>query len=437
MSSTSKHAQRGGPTDPVHDEELRRGIIHTQITRSTAWALVAAFLAVIYVPPVIQVVIDKVNDDETVLLDLFRRAPTRENLKQLEDDLDNTSYLRGWVQPRLQQQLSRLGRAGNKKAVIGRGRQNHSPWLYYQPGIAYLSGPAFLDPDTINSRTRAARMEAGAELHPDPRPAVLAFASALGARGVKLVLLPVPDKAMLQPAELHGRWPSDRPAAPPRNPDFLRFMGEMQAAGVAVFDATPADLKPGEPPRFLVQDTHWTPAFMSQTAQQLAAFVKERAALPAVADPGFTTATEEVTRVGDIVDMLKLPDEQKLFPALTITITKVLNKDGSPFQPLATADVLLLGDSFTNIFTQPAMGWGEAAGLGPHLARALGRPIDIIAQNDAGAFATRQLLARELSAGEDRLAGKKVVIWQFAVRELGVGDWKPIDWTATTREGAK
>jgi hypothetical protein len=76
------------------------------------------------------------------------------------------------------------------------------------------------------------------------------------------------------------------------------------------------------------------------------------------------------------------------------------------------------------------MGWGESAGLAPQLALALGRPIDVIAQNDAGAFATRQLLARELAAGEDRLAGKRVVIWQFAVRELGVGDWKPVSWPA-------
>jgi alginate O-acetyltransferase complex protein AlgJ len=88
--------------------------------------------------------------------------------------------------------------------------------------------------------------------------------------------------------------------------------------------------------------------------------------------------------------------------------------------------VLLLGDSFTNIFSMEGMGWGAAAGLGPQLALALGRPLDVIAQNDSGAFATRQALSRELEAGQDRLAGKRVVIWEFASRELAVGDWKPI-----------
>jgi hypothetical protein len=76
------------------------------------------------------------------------------------------------------------------------------------------------------------------------------------------------------------------------------------------------------------------------------------------------------------------------------------------------------------------MGWGAAGGLGPQLSVALGRGVDVLAQNDSGAFATREALARELAAGEDRLAGKTVVIWEFAARELSVGDWKPVDWSA-------
>jgi alginate O-acetyltransferase complex protein AlgJ len=52
----------------------------------------------------------------------------------------------------------------------------------------------------------------------------------------------------------------------------------------------------------------------------------------------------------------------------------------------------------------------------------LGRPVDRIVQNDDGAFGTRAMLAR---SGPERLSGKRVVIWQFAARELAAGDWKP------------
>jgi alginate O-acetyltransferase complex protein AlgJ len=51
----------------------------------------------------------------------------------------------------------------------------------------------------------------------------------------------------------------------------------------------------------------------------------------------------------------------------------------------------------------------------------LQRPLDRIVQNDQGAFATRELLHR---AGSARLAGKRLVIYQFAARELMFGDWK-------------
>ncbi|HEV3031270.1 MAG TPA: hypothetical protein VG319_06485, partial [Polyangia bacterium] len=61
-------------------------------------------------------------------------------------------------------------------------------------------------------------------------------------------------------------------------------------------------------------------------------------------------------------------------------------------------------------------------------AFALGRPVDVIAQNDSGAFATRQALARELGGGQDRLRGKRVVVWELASRELAVGDWKAVEW---------
>jgi alginate O-acetyltransferase complex protein AlgJ len=72
------------------------------------------------------------------------------------------------------------------------------------------------------------------------------------------------------------------------------------------------------------------------------------------------------------------------------------------------------------------MGWGEGAGFGEQLSYMLQRPVDLILQNDAGAFATREMLAKELVRGRDRLSGKKVLIWQFAARELASGDWKKI-----------
>jgi alginate O-acetyltransferase complex protein AlgJ len=417
-------ARRGGPTDPSHDERLRRGIIDTEISRGVARGLAVVFVVGIFAVPVAQEALQRARGDDSVLPELFRHAPTRQSLRQFEDDLEQASYAKDWVQPRVQALLSRFGRVGNKKAVVGR-----DGWLYYKPGVDFVGGPGFLAPGTIEGRERAAREAGGPEIAADPRPAILAFANALAARGIALVLFPVPDKAMLEPRQLHGRGPAGGARAVPRNPSWRAFVDELQAAGVTVFDPAPGALAAGEPPRFLVQDTHWTPEWMRAVAGDLARVVARDGRLPALAAPPRWREVERpVARVGDIVDMLKLPEGQTVFAPQAVTTRAVVDGAGSDWEPDEKADVLLLGDSFTNVYSLDAMGWGTAAGLAPHLALALGRPVDVIAQNDSGAFATRQALARELASGADRLAGKRVVVWELASRELLVGDWKEIAW---------
>jgi alginate O-acetyltransferase complex protein AlgJ len=417
----AEEARRGGPTDPSHDERLRRGILDTAISRGLARSMTAVFVLGIFAVPLAQEALQRARGDDSVLPELFRHRPTRESLRQFEEDLEQASYAKDWVQPRVQAWLSRLGRVGNKKAVVGQ-----DGWLYYEPGVRFVGGPGFLEADTLEGRARAAREAGGPEIAPDPRPAITAFARALAARGIALVLFPVPDKAMLEPRRLHGRGEGD--GAVPRNPSWARFVEDVTAAGVTVFDPSPAALTSGEAPRYLAQDTHWTPGWMQIVAGELAGTVARAARLPPPPPPAWREVARPVARVGDVVDMLKLPEGQTVFAPQTVTTRAVVDAQGADWEPDEKADVLLLGDSFTNVYSLEAMGWGTAAGLAPHLAVALGRPVDVIAQNDSGAFATRQMLARELAGGRDRLAGKRVVVWEFASRELAVGDWKAVTW---------
>jgi alginate O-acetyltransferase complex protein AlgJ len=427
----------GGPTDTAHDARLRRGIIDTAVSRPVAFGVTIVFLLLIYAVPIGQAILERSAGEDSTVLALFRHVPDRENLRRFEKDLEQASYAKDFAQPRLQLLLSRFGRVGNKRAVIGRDR-----WLYYAPGVAHVAGPSFLDPDVIRSREKEVIDDDAAAEHADPRPAVFALFDMLAARGIKLVLFPVPDKAMLQPMELHGRGDRAKTIPVARNIGWGRFVDEVRARGVAVFDPAPLVLSPGEKPRYLVEDTHWTPGWMEQVARDLAEFVRQVASLPPVTPPRLLhVAAETVTRTGDLVDMLKLPDKQTVFEPQQVIVHRVADESGADWEPDPASDVLLLGDSFTNVFSMEPMGWGTAAGLAPHLSLALGRAVDVIAQNDAGAFATRQSLARELAAGDERLAGKRVVIWEFAARELSVGDWKPIDWHGPpgepTREGAR
>jgi hypothetical protein len=422
----------GGPTDPSHDARLRRGILDTAVTRTAAITLTALFVLLIYGIPISQAILEKLDDQDSSLLPLFQRKPSKENLRAFEKEIEQASFAKDFVQPRVQLLLSRFGRVGNKRALVGQ-----NGFLYYTPGLTHQAGPSFVDAHEIAARERQAREgEDATQLQADPRPAIYALHDMLARRGIRLVLFPMPDKTMLQPLQLHGRGDASQPLPVAHNVGWSEFAADLRAHGVILFDPAPTQLLPDEAPRYLAQDTHWTPSWLREVAGDLAGFVTRAAALPPLASAKkWHAVAQQVERVGDIVDMLKLPDDQTLFHPQSETIYQVQDETGAQWEPDPAGDVLLLGDSFTNVYTLDAMGWGESAGLAPTLALALGRGVDVIAQNDSGAYATRQALSRELAAGEDRLAGKRVVIWEFASRELSVGDWKRIDWSVSAHAG--
>jgi hypothetical protein len=407
------------PASSAADHDLRHGILRTDVTRPVAWGLVVSFLLAIAALPLSQLYLERRAEEESPLLDLLRREPTVESLRQVEHDLEEASYAKAFVQPHLQLLLTRFGRVGNQRAVVGR-----RGWLYYTPGVMHVAGPGFLDPDVQSQRELVEQDADEGPIHADPRPAILELDAALARRGIRLVLMPVPDKAAVEAESLHARG---RPSRVVDNPDFDRFVGELQARGVAVFDARQLLPGPNEAAAFLVQDTHWTPDWMERVARALGAMVSQLGALGPAPAPTLQAVEQSAERVGDLVDMLKLPEDQAVFLPQVVRIHPVQDARGNAWEPDPDAEILLLGDSFTNVFSLEGMGWGAAAGLGPQLALALQRPLDVIAQNDSGAFATRRALARELAAGNDRLAGKRVVIWAFAARELSTGDWKRIE----------
>jgi alginate O-acetyltransferase complex protein AlgJ len=175
---------------------------------------------------------------------------------------------------------------------------------------------------------------------------------------------------------------------------------------------------------YLETDTHWRPETMEFAAENLAALISP--ATPTTRAP-FQLVKKEISGFGDIARMLRLPPSQHLYLPERVTIHEVLSGNAT-WRPSKDADILLLGDSFSNIFSLDALGWGESAGFAEHLSRALGgRPLDCILRNSDAAYATREILSRDLARGRDRLAGKKLVVWEFAARELAFGDWKLIE----------
>ncbi len=370
-----------------------------------------------------------------MLLDLFRHAPTRENIRQFEDELDKASTAREVLRPRIQAQLTRFGGYGNGKATIGRGG-----WLFYTPGITAVGGPPFLDPEVQAARRIAAETAGDPPVSPDPRPAVLDFARFLAGRGIRLVVFPVPDKAGLQPLELHGR--AETPAARARAQPGRGAIRGRARGGRGAGVRSDAERARGRRAAPLHEAGHALDAGVDGRGRRAARrFPRGAGSRPARpwggARPRWRTVARTMSRVGDITDMLGLPERQTLFAPESQTIHEVQDATGAPFEPSDRGTVLLLGDSFTNVFSLEPMGWGTSAGLAPQLARALGRGRrrDRAATTPArtrpgGCCSTRSPAAR--IAWQER----RVVVWELASRELAVGDLKPIDWSSLAAGGA-
>jgi alginate O-acetyltransferase complex protein AlgJ len=416
-------------------------IAHTNVSPATVWFLVVFFLAAIALVPAIEAgiafrrggggvavalsqlttVAAEIRASDAVVNDQsFWRQIVAGNhillngLSRAERALEDDSLMSRTLRPPAQLLMTGWLGAGNERVYPGR-----EGWLFYRPDVDYLIGRPFLDPVQLRRRVRDTPAW-DALPQPDPRKAIVRFKDDLEARGITLIVMPTPHKAAAHPDKLAQL--SDRKAAP-ANPSFPAFVDELERAGVPVFQPDVLTSSGGRDQRYLATDTHWRPEAMEAVVESLASFISARVRLAPVDDPRFRVERLEVSNIGDTARMLDLPAEAGLLAPETVWLRRVLQPDGSLWRSSPTADVLVLGDSFSNIYALESMGWGTSAGFVEQLSHALRRPIDRIVQNDEGAFATRAILQRSPA----RLNGKRVVIYQFAERELAFGDWKVID----------
>ncbi len=432
----------------TREEQARRELGHTDVGAGAAWFLVGAFLLSIVSVGGIQHLggqagpgADGVDGRPgTAPLQwaaLWSEVPTDCSLEAFERQLEGALVVGRWALPRVQLLLTRFLGTGNEQVYTGRGG-----WLFHRAGVEYPSGPPFLDPARLRARrTGADHCEPLPQ--PDPIPAIHQFSDQLAARDIRLIVMPTPVKAVIHPDAFSRRYAWRGP--PVQNPSFRDFLERLEEIGVWVFDPTPLlrewENQNGSASAYLTTDTHWRPQAMAAVADGLAAVVEQHAELSDPSSVPYTRGLLEVSNFGDLTTMLTLPEDQTVFPPERLTITPVRGPGGRRWQPHPDAEVLLLGDSFSNVysnreaFTNRAAGreyhWGEDAGLAEQLSFALQRPVDRIVRNAGGSHTTRRDLARSIAGerarGRDRLRNVRVVVYQFAVRELTSGDWQMIE----------
>lgn len=348
------------------------------------------------------------------LYDMQDAPSLRRHLREVEnriDDADFSSVPRRWLQGWLTSGLNE----GSRRALIGR-----DGWLYYRPAVEALTGLGPVEPEPVTVMT-----------DPDIPPwtpaseAIAHFAGQLAAHDVELWLVPVPVKPMIVPEHLG-------PGAPQRGP--IRhahanvFYDGLQEQGVRVIDLTDLfmRLRDDGDDVFLRQDTHWLPSTMTVAASAVAAELRAQPWFEA-AETGLDTSLRNRTgsHRGDLAGMIETLRDDRLFPPESAVLQQVLHGDAILDED-PRSDIVLLGDSFVNMFDDPALGFADAldattesgrigAGFAQHLAHHLGRRLEVIAINGQGATGVRRELARR---GTDHLRNKRAVVWVIAERDL-------------------
>jgi alginate O-acetyltransferase complex protein AlgJ len=339
-------------------------------------------------------------------------------VRRFEKQVEDQSPLVRTIRPGVQKILLEFFGEGNSQVVLGR-----EGWLFFKKDIDYVGGRPFLDPAVQSGRVEHKGIQA------NPLAAIVDFKRQLEARGIRLLVVPVPVKPSIEGHQLSRVLSAKIELR--QNASWEDFLTHLQREGVDVFDPGPFLVerrKQRGQPQYLARDTHWTPPAMEAVAGAISAQINGlfevdgSRVINAFQRPYRFVSSMESAR-GDTQALLGLRADESTFGPETVE-TRAVSVGESSWKASPNAEVLLLGDSFSNIYSLREMHWGGQAGFAEHLSAALGRPVDAILRNSDGAFATREMLQQEMARGRDRLAGKKVVVWEFAARELAFGDWK-------------
>lgn len=366
-------------------------------TPSAALGLTLVFLAILATPGVIQATAEVRRGEWPQALDLFR-LPTAANLRQYEGRLEDESWVARKSRPWVQWAYYALLREAGDQGLVG-----PAGWWFYRPGVSYLTQrqPAGPTLDGVAEATRA----------------ILHFRDQLAERGIRLLVLPAPNKESIYPEQLVRGL--DGKVSQPLGRLTRELMAGLRSNGIEVVDLFKV-FGAGKPevtnaaPFYLRQDSHWSPAGIQHAARAVAERLRQyQASTQALTN--FVERAAHIDRHGDVVRMLRSPPIEKAVMPETVSCIQVLDRqNGAPFRDDPSADVLVLGDSFLRVFEQDEPG---SAGFVAHLAKELNRPVAALVADGGASTLVRQELYRRPAL----LDRKRVVIWEFVERDIRLG----------------
>jgi hypothetical protein len=376
------------------------GSIIVPAARFTAVFVTLGFLVLISSAGLFQTAVELRDGDRPGALEIFDHAPTARNLHTFERNLEESSVVAGRLRPWMQYAaFSLLAKAG-EKVVVGR-----DGWLFYRESLRYAT-----------ERAETTKVAEGSKA--DPLPAIKSFHDQLASRGIRLLVVPVPNKESIYPEILSGRAQHQGVVVCRPTRLFMERLQEANIAAVDLFEAfreAKAAASASNPVRFYLQhDTHWTPEGMQIAVNAVARFIRERGWIE-TGTVDYDVRPIRGDRLEDLLRMLHVPRLERAIGPAHLVCEQIVQRDtGRPYHDEPAARILVLGDSFLRIYEQDEPG---TAGFIAHLARALAQPLTTIVSDGGASTLVRQELIRRPRS----LMNKTLVIWEFVERDIGGG----------------
>ncbi len=257
----------------------------------------------------------------------------------------------------------------------------------------------------------------------DPTSHLVTFNELLKAKGVKLIMVPIPAKASIYPDKLVAKF------APGSTLPLQGYYDELRQQGLEVLDLEPVlnavrakSGGEGKDKLYCQQDSHFSPL----TTEIIAGLVKQ-----AVENESWYQAQPKETFKRSNQEALTITGDQVEGTALTpapaaevLTLTYAGKEVDGKIEAVAAdknSPVLLLGDSHTMVFSDGGKAGMhcQSAGLQDQLQYELGFAIDRVSNKGSGIMQARKNLVLMRVKKEDGFWDKKkLVVWVFSAREF-------------------
>lgn len=365
-----------------------------RIGRSAAYTTIYLFLLLVTLPPLYR----NLTEDFAPIRALFDKPPDQNiaaHLRSAEKKIEDAPFTDP-IRRTVQTTLTRGPlNEGNSKTHIGK-----DGWLYFKTALDALSGygPLKPEPDSVAKDPNRKPWKS-------PLAAITTFANQLAETDTELLLVPIPVKPMIYPEHLGIE--TDKPLT---HPDAEALYSQITTLpNVDVLDLTETFwTEKSNTQLFLKRDTHWTPEGMTLAANVIFEKIKSDNVIETLRVRSSKTEIRSAT--GDLVEKLDIGHAN--FPDESVEVRPIPKINDIP------AHTILLGDSFTNIYSDAVgLTWGAGAGLGDQLDLLLHGRLDVIAINGGGATEVRAALASRKGA-TTLMKDKKLVIWAIAARDL-------------------